>query len=383
MRIVRLSKGYAPWTDGWSRHVLRLSEEQAAIGHDVTVIQPLSESHTTGRLRVVKPWRGLPEPRDPLALLAFCIAALAPLRREASSADVVHVHGDVLEILFALLAARRRRVPTIATLHSVLSRRRRHRLLFGRLMRHVNGFIAVSALVAEDLVRRGLPRERLLMQSSGVDLREIEAAVRDRATTRTGMGLGTDDFMVLFVGRLEPVKGLGDLLDSVPMLPAGVRLTLIGGGSLMPWVESHAARIDMLGPKPHDETIRILAAADALVLPSVDLPGQAEGTPTVILEAFAAGIPVVATRSGGIASVVADGETGILVEQRSPAAIAAAITRLYRQPMLRSTLTTRARAVAQGQDWPVVARRVTDFTQTIVASTMPRGIERRSSRGRD
>lgn len=342
------------------------------MGHDVTVIQPLSESHTVGRLRVVKPWRGLPQPRDPLALLAFCVAALAPLRREGSSADVVHVHGDVLEMFVALLTARPRRLPTIVTLHSVLSRRRRHSVLFGRLMRHVNGFIAVSTLVADDLVRRGLPQERLLVQSSGVDLGEIDAAVRDRAATRADMGLGSDDFMLLFIGRLEPVKGLPDLLDSVSMLPAGLRLSLIGGGSLRGWLESRGPQVDILGPKPHDEAIRILAAADALVLPSVDLPGQAEGTPTVILEAFAAGIPVVATRSGGIAGVVVDGETGILVEQHRPSELAAAITRLYREPGLRSVLTTRARAVAQGQDWSVVARRVTDFTQEIVASTMGR-----------
>jgi glycosyltransferase involved in cell wall biosynthesis len=102
-----------------------------------------------------------------------------------------------------------------------------------------------------------------------------------------------------------------------------------------------------------------LAAADVAAIPSVrDDAGNVDGLPNVVMEALASGTPVVATPAGGIASVVHDHETGLLVPERDAAALAAAIARLLDTPELGETLGRRARADMEARfGWGRVAER--------------------------
>jgi glycosyltransferase involved in cell wall biosynthesis len=159
---------------------------------------------------------------------------------------------------------------------------------------------------------------------------------------------------IAFVGRLDRVKRVGDLIEAVALLPAAFRLDVYGDGPERPRVERLIAQLNVgdrvaLHGVVADST-RALASADALVLPS-----SAEGFGLVLIEAMAAGVPVVATDVPGIRDVVRHDQTGLLVPVASPTAIAAAVTRLSDAPALRERLVRNARSdVAARFAWTAV-----------------------------
>jgi glycosyltransferase involved in cell wall biosynthesis len=149
-----------------------------------------------------------------------------------------------------------------------------------------------------------------------------------------------------FIGRLDPVKGIPDLLAAMALLPTEVRLQIYGEGSERRRIQSEVARLGLSDRVVlHGAIIRpqeALAAIDLLVLPS-----EAEGFGLVLIEAMAAGVPVVATDVPGIRDVVRNGQTGLLVPVRSPAALAAAIARMLHDSELRGHLVANARLDVQ------------------------------------
>jgi glycosyltransferase involved in cell wall biosynthesis len=142
---------------------------------------------------------------------------------------------------------------------------------------------------------------------------------------------------VLFVGRLSPEKGISELVEAT----RGLNLVVAGDGPLRSLVPN------ALGFVSHKHVERLLARAAVVVLPS-----HREGLPMVLLEAMAHGRPVVATRVGGMPSMVEEGRTGILVEPGEPTALRAAIERLLDDPDSRRRLGAAAREkVAELCSW--------------------------------
>ena len=148
-----------------------------------------------------------------------------------------------------------------------------------------------------------------------------------------------DALRLLFVGRLAAVKGLRVLfraLERARAVRPGIELTLVGDGTERPWVEVEAARlggITCLGYRSQDEVAEALQRCEAFVLPSF-----AEGVPVVLMEAMAASRPVIATRVGGVAELVEDGVSGLLVAPGDEEGLAAAILRLAADPALRGRM---------------------------------------------
>jgi teichuronic acid biosynthesis glycosyltransferase TuaC len=192
--------------------------------------------------------------------------------------------------------------------------------------------IGVSAPMVESLIRLGAPRSRAVMLANGVD-RSLFHPV-DQGAARRELGLPDDGKIVLYVGRLDKEKGLRELCEAfeqiqrAPERKTPVHLVLVGEGPLQAELSeaadrfhgAGAGRLILAGGRPLPEVARYLGAADLLTLPSYN-----EGTPNVVLEALAAGRPVVATRVGGIPDVVADGKTGILVPPQDAEALAKAL----------------------------------------------------------
>jgi glycosyltransferase involved in cell wall biosynthesis len=155
------------------------------------------------------------------------------------------------------------------------------------------------------------------------------------------------------VASLREYKGHAVLLDAVRLLRErgkSMRVVLVGDGALRGALEARIARerlgdaVELRGALPHEEIPRVLAGATAMVLPSVtSRDGQMEGIPVALMEAMAAGVPVVATRLSGIPELVRDGETGLLVPERDPEALAAAMERLARDAALRTRLAEEGR----------------------------------------
>jgi len=158
---------------------------------------------------------------------------------------------------------------------------------------------------------------------------------------------------IVAVGRLVEKKGFAYLIEACGILAKrGCHLgcQIIGTGLLEPDLRSQIerlnlqARVELIGPRPQSEVLRYIQGAAALAAPCiVGTDGNRDGLPTVLLEAMALGTPCVSTDVTGIPEVLHDGETGLMVSQHDPDALATAIERLLANSDLRTRLSTRAR----------------------------------------
>jgi colanic acid/amylovoran biosynthesis glycosyltransferase len=194
------------------------------------------------------------------------------------------------------------------------------------------------------LLAANVPLRAIAIHHLGVDLARIPA--RDR----TGRG---GRFAVLFVGRMVEKKGLRVLLAAIAALRAQGRdleVQAIGDGpeEIALRAEASAAGLDgsvtFHGSQPHDVVLRMMNRCDCLALPSVTAAnGDQEGIPVTLMEAMAAGLPVVSTYHSGIPELVTDGETGLLVPERDADALAGAIGRVMTEIGLADRLAANAR----------------------------------------
>jgi glycosyltransferase involved in cell wall biosynthesis len=334
----------------------------------VTYLHAGDSEATVARIRshgvdpVLVPFRGLASVASHRAVRAR-IAATAP--------DVVHTHLRTADIAGAL-AARSLGVPALCTLHGFDWDPR----VTG--LRGTRGRVG-TALVT--LARRRLtslvvaPSEALArgwMRHAGDDAGHVvtvhSAGSRPPrpgagAAIRAELGLPGDAFVVLVLAWLHPLKGHPAAIEAAGRLArggAGARLVIVGPGPEEGALRELAARVapGTVFTGYRDDVMELLDAADVLVHPS-----RMEGFPIALLEAMAAGVPILATRVGGIPEVVEDGVTGILVDApATPEALTEALARLRTDPAMRARLAQAARASFEERFTTAVwARRMRDL----------------------
>lgn len=208
----------------------------------------------------------------------------------------------------------------------------------------VDRVTTVSANVRDFCISHvGLPADKLVLIYNGVELPEKPLASRQEA--RAELGLPLDSLVVGAVSRLDPVKGVAFLIQALARVE-GAHLVVIGDGPERATLASLAEnlgianRVRWAGHRRN--AAHLLAAFNVFVQPSLY-----EGLPNTVLEAMAAGLPVVATAVGGTPEAVVNGETGLLVPPRDPSALAQAITRLLQAPDLRRKMGQA------GREWVV------------------------------
>jgi glycosyltransferase involved in cell wall biosynthesis len=192
-----------------------------------------------------------------------------------------------------------------------------------------------SAMARDSLARRRVaPSHRLVVVPNGVDVAGFAATPAQRDETRAALGIRGDEFLWLAVGRLVPQKDVPNLLDAFAKHHAAhsrSRLAIAGDGALAEEMRAHAAALGLadavafLGIRT--DVPQLMAAADAFVMSSAW-----EGLPNVVMEAMAAGLPVVSTRVGGVAELVEDGVTGAVVAPRDAADLASAMNATAETP---------------------------------------------------
>lgn len=169
---------------------------------------------------------------------------------------------------------------------------------------------------------------------------------------------------ILYVGKLMEVKGVSTLIQAMKRVrdTADAQLLIAGTGHLREELEretqalSLTEHIRFLGPLPHDQLAGLYNACNTVVVPSIVTDrNETEGMPTVILEAMAAGRPVVASDVGGISDVVVDGKNGFLVPQKDPQTLAERLIRVL-NPDTAVPMQHEARATAQRYDWQEIGR---------------------------
>jgi glycosyltransferase involved in cell wall biosynthesis len=271
-------------------------------------------------------------------------------RRER--ADIVHTHTSKAGFVGRLAA---RLAGTAAVIHQPHghifygyhgARRTRLYIALERLAaRWSDRIVALTERGTEEHLARAIGRrEQFVTIPSGVPTAALRARAPGRAEARARLGLDADAFVVAAVGRFVPIKGFDLLVAALPRLAAEVDATqvlLVGDGPERGALEAVARvlgvthRLVLIGTA--SDVVTYMAAADVLAAPS-----RNEGMGRVIVEAMALGVPVVGAAVGGIPAVVVDGECGLIVPAEDPQALADALARLGRDPLLRAKLGAAA-----------------------------------------
>jgi colanic acid/amylovoran biosynthesis glycosyltransferase len=289
--------------------------------------------------------------RHPLRLKLLGDAAELAARLRPHRPALVHAHFAT-DGLLALPLARSLGVPLVTTLHGFdVSRSRaamlrsgrlswmRYALLRHRLQREGALFIAVSDAIRRRALAEGFPEGRTITLHNGVDLSRFVPG-----TPEPGL--------ILHVGRLVEKKGTALLLKAFGQIAARhphARLVVIGDGPLRLRLEAAAPPgVRFTGALPPDEVATWLSRAAFLAAPSLTAgDGDAEGLPTVVLEAAAASLPSIVSDHSGLPEAVADGETGLVVPEGDVAALAAALDTMLASPELSDRMGAAAWARAE------------------------------------
>ena len=363
-----------------------LAGELAARGLQVHVLAPAdgrSESKTEGKLIVHRfqyfpaRWQKLAygsgimpnlkrSPRlwlqVPFYLLAMTLSLLRLLRVERF--DVLHAHWIVPQGLIGALARKIFSVPLITTAHggdAFALQGWFSRLIKRQVVANSDAWTTNTSATSKAIEPGASTPPHVIPM--GVDIARF--ANGERAALRRS--LPDDQFLLLFVGRLVEKKGCDDLLRALALLPPalGQRTTLwiVGDGDQKTILEKTATDLGIdrqmrfWGAVSNQNLPDFYAAADLFIAPSIEArSGDTEGQGVVILEAFAARAGVLATRIGGISSMVRDQATGLLVEPGNPRALAAAIDQLLNDLELRKRLADNAFAeVTARYSWARIA----------------------------
>jgi glycosyltransferase involved in cell wall biosynthesis len=360
--ILELTQRYPPAIGGVERHVERLARGLASAGARVEVsTTDLLRDRPFARIRLDsedgpvavrrhRVLRAIPAPQG-LGLAAPGMFADA-LRAEA---DFVHAHAFGYFPTWVGRAVRSLRgIPLVITPHSDPGRDNSLSRLYARAVAHgslqgADRIVALTQREADWLTGLDVPRERIRVIPNGIDLEEF-ADLPPRP-------IGSATPVVLFVGRLHArQKGLEPLIEAFALLPRtlNARLRLVGEdwGGLDPLLDRARElgvvnRVVATGPLPRADLLGELASADLLVVPSLFEPFG-----IVLLEAMAAGLPIVATRVGGIPEVVVDRQTALLVRPGASAELAAAMEAVLTDPSLAQNLGTEGRRRVTRFAWP-------------------------------
>ncbi len=269
---------------------------------------------------------------------------------DEGSFDVVHAHSPAPAAQARLLVRsipRSRRPAFVYTEHNRWpSHSRATRTANSATFGLNDAVITVSDEVRESMAPRHAAVARTIVH--GIDVDAVAALRSDRNAVRAELGVTSGQILAITVANFRAPKGYPDLLDAasrVASVRPDVRFVIVGQGPLEDELQAEHARlrlgdtVTILGYRP--DAPRLTAAADLFVLAS-----HHEGIPVAVMEALAAGVPVVATRVGGLAEAIEDGSSGRLVPARRPQLLADAIVDLAADADERRRLSVGAAAEA-------------------------------------
>lgn len=374
---------------GMNVYIRQLSHEMGRRAHTMDIFTRRTDAHVPEitvideRTRVIQIAAGpldagktdlrsfLPQFRD--GVLAF-------QKQEGRTYDLVHSHywlsgwvGQTLKTAW--------QVPHVIMFHTLGEVKNRHhlderepvyRIAGERLVAHgVDRVICASQGEKEMLGSLyGVPPSRITVVPCGVDTDVFRPL--DKAGVRRRLGLSPKERIVLFVGRIEPLKGIDVLLRAVSNLDGRFRVLVIGGDGKDVSRKSELAalaaelrvadKVTFLDAVPHGELPLYYNAADICVVPS-----YYESFGLVAVEAMACRVPVIASRVGGLKETVQDGQTGYLVPWLCPEPFAERLELLLNNEPLRLSLGREARTAAERYQWSEVAARVEGVYHELVS----------------
>ena len=367
-------------TGGMNVYVRELSRELGARGYEVDVftrrtsptepdVQPFGPN-----ARVINVDAGPADTIDKLRIAdhldEFERNVLAFSAREGLAYDLVHSHywmsGKV-----ALRLAERWRVPHVAMFHTLAEVKMRARVSEHEPASRIAAELAIAAAADRIVVASrhelhllttlyAADESRISVVPCGVDLERFYPMDKEQA--RRALELRDGDRIILFVGRIEPLKGIDILISAAAQLheDENFRVLIVGGDGRaeaeLATLRALAERLDIdhhisfVGAVPHEDLPTYYNAADVCVVPS-----YYESFGLVAVEAMACGVPVVASRVGGLTSTISDGETGYLIPWRCPEPFAERLELLLDNDELRRSFGRAGREAVERYRWANVA----------------------------
>ena len=355
---------------GVGKHIDALYTQFQQQGHEVRIMAPGTDDRVVeDRYGIYRIGRVTPIPANgSVARISLGVPFYSGLSRkvrwvlDAEKFDVLHVHEPLMPTLpMAVLMARATGAIKVGTFHAYRESYYGYyygRPLLRRVVNRLNGRVAVSR-AAYEFISRYFPGVYSLIPN-GVDIQRFSA----EATPIEAYDDGRPT--VLFVGRIEKRKGLAYLIRAYSQMQEAlpnVRILVVGrqgraGRGYMRYVRNRGlSGIQFVGEVPQSELPRYYQTCDVFCSPA--LSGESFGM--VLLEAMAAGKPVVATNIDGYRQVVHDGVEGRLVEPRDSASLATALIDLLQSPEMRKSFGERGRVTARAFSWDRVAARLIRF----------------------
>lgn len=406
MHIVHVPRRFVreEW-GGTETVVLETAKQQRSAGHTASILCPsmltapgadIMEGVPILRVPYFYPYFGLSA--DARLLLdkkggnVFSFSLLRALER-LPQLDIIHLHTGKRLGGIARRAARKRNIPYVISLHGGLfdvpdeesitwtapsAGAWEWGKILGwwvgsrRVMDDAAAIICVGAQEREEVAAR-YPRQRVIYLPNGVNASRF--AHGDGASFREKHGIAPTATVILCVGRMDPQKNQRLLLEVFPEVRAAIptaHLVCMGAVTNAAYYQSLQSMRDasacpeamtLLTGLPHDspELVDAYHAADVFVLPSIHEPFG-----IVILEAWSAGTPVIASRVGGVPTLVTDGADGLLFDPHDPAELLTQLLAVLRQPALRAALRERALLTVQSQyTWEAVTQRLLNLYEEV------------------
>jgi glycosyltransferase involved in cell wall biosynthesis len=393
VRVLIVSNLFPPDIGGPATYVPRIAAELAGRGHRVSVVAgapPDAPPEAMPRFPfpVARVSRGLPLPRR-------LAAAFATLLRAARGADVLYVQGLAGPEMVAVLVGRLLGKPV--ALKIVGDNAWEYAIRKGLTSDGIDSFQsagygaklgAVRALVRgyARLVTRlivpsnylkgivegwGVSAGRVVVIRNALTTSPVDLARRDAEQVELKQALGVAGPLIVTSARLYPWKNLDVLIDLAPRFSKGATLAIVGGGPDHAALDARARaagladRVRITGNVSHDEVQRYLRAADVFILNT-----RYEGLSHVMLEAMAAGAPVVASAVGGNPEVVRHGENGLLVPLDDGDAIVGSVERLLADASFRHALVQRAHEDVRSYRWDTLVERTAATLEALAPRRM-------------
>ncbi|TVR11765.1 MAG: glycosyltransferase family 1 protein [Phormidium sp. GEM2.Bin31] len=369
MRIALFTETFLPKVDGIVTRLRHTVEHLQRLGDDVLVISPdggLTEYKGAKIFGVP----GFPLPLYPELKLAVPNPSIRPVLEDFKP-DLIHVVNPAVLGLGGLYYAKSMNVPLVASYHTHLPQYLQHyglgmfeEVLWGLLRSAHNQAqlnLCTSSIMVQELSSHGIERTDLWQR--GVDTEMFQPSLASQKM-RSRLSDGHPDApLLLYVGRLSAEKEIEQIRPVLESIP-NARLALVGGGPHREALEAHFAgtATQFVGYLQGLELASAYASADAFIFPS-----RTETLGLVLLEAMAAGCPVVAAGTGGILDIVTDGKNGYLFDPADDQGAVVATQRLLANQDERETLRLNARQEAERWGWNAATQQLQQFYAQVLA----------------
>jgi glycosyltransferase involved in cell wall biosynthesis len=240
------------------------------------------------------------------------------------------------------------------------------KMIMTRMIKSSNGLQLFNSKLLADEKSVSVKFKNVLICSTGVDTDRFKPG--DKLEARNRLSLSGDDVVILYVGRMDLVKGVNYLIEAAKIIVRKykrVKFILVGDGSLRREYQITAAsfnNIIFLGWR--NDVPELMRMADIFVLPSLS-----EGVPNVVMEASSSGLPVIATDVGGVSQLITNQETGILTRSRDKDALVSAICKLIEEPLFAENLGKKGRIrMVKNYSWGIICEKLEKYYSGIAAT---------------